>query len=496
MFMTDILSLLPRFPSVSRCAFLAVALAAAGSVPAKTVDTLADPALAMTVNERAYPVRVVDMMLMAAQQSRKDATWAQMLDSLVENQLIAAQGVRDVGREALQAADKVGFTPQMVLEEQFNSLVKLYFFRQIDGYVKQRRGLDDLLVWRIPADHTGLKELTTLRDRGEVRLTPEQRKLAAATVIAGMKLPDGTPRDITFEDVYVRMNVQGRVRVIQDRDLKYLDNLVLSRVESLFVGWWAEKQSGLSAAEITALKTLLEEKQLRENYVLMLGVVSTLHEDTTPHLARLQKTVTRDEIHAWYGKNREQFRQVEKVKARHIRCATENDCNAAAAAIKNGMEFSAAAKKFSTAEDRNATPAGSLGWVLREPKQHVQELPWLHQVALIQQKGQMSPPIRSPEDARGNAVWEIVLVDERVEGYSPVDSETVAYLARQEIAKKKAVQQYTALRRQLVTEADIRRNGALLKARHTPDDDKPRAEIEAPPSRGHDHGHGHGGHGH
>lgn len=469
---------------------LPAVLLPAGPAQAKIVDTLADPALAMTINGRAYPARVIDMMLGAAQQNKPDATWAQMLDSLTENQLIAAHALKETGRATLQAPDKVGFTPQMILEEQFNSLIKLHFFRQIDGYVKQRpkRNLDDLIVWQIAGDDSNLKELTTLRDIGEVRLTPTQRSLAEKTVVARIKLPDGSQQTITFEDIYVRMNVQGRVRVLQDRELPFLDNQIRTRVEALFVGWWAASQSGLTTGEITALKTLLEEKQLRESYVLQQGVVSTLHEDTTPALEKLQKQVTREEIRAWYDKNKQEFLQVQKVKARHIRCASEADCQKAQQALTKGMEFSAAAKQFSIADDRTASPAGNLGWILRAEK----NLPWLHQLALIQKPGQVTPPIRSPEDSKGVAVWEIIRVDERVEEYSPPESETVAYLARQEIAKRKAVEQYKRLRDQLIAAADIRRNGAILKARAA---SEAAAAKTRPPAPAAPHGQ-HDGHGH
>lgn len=469
---------------------LAVGILLAGPVAAKTVDTLADPALAMTVDGRAYPARIIDMMLAAAQQARREATWEQMLDSVAENQLMAAHAVRELGRERLLPVDKVGFTPQALLEEQFNALIKMHYFRQIDGYVKSRPGgnLDGLIVRELPPDDPAVRELTTLRDIGEVRLTPEQRQLAARTVMAEVRFPDGGGNNITFDDVYTRMNVQGRVRVLQDRDLRFLGNQVRTRVEGLFVSWWAATQSGLSSAEIATLRTMLEEKMLRENYVMAMGVVSTLHEDTTPNLERLQKAVTRAEIRAWYTKNRDQFRQVEKVRARHIRCATEAACQQALDAVNGGMEFSAAARKFSIADDRLATPAGNLGWIARAQ----QELPWLHQIALIQQQGQVTPPIRSPEDAAGNAVWEVVRVDERIEGYSPVDSETVAYQARQEIAKKKAVQQYKARRDALLAAADIRRNGKLLAARREAEAKAPPVPRPATPAADpHGHGHGH-----
>ncbi|MFZ5723296.1 MAG: peptidylprolyl isomerase [Pseudomonadota bacterium] len=475
-----------RVPAV--CLLLS-ALLAGGIAHGKTVDTLNDPKLAMTVDARAYPVRIVDMLVAAARDSKKNAGWSAMLDGLAENQLMAKHAVREVGREKLLVADRVGFAPEILREEQLISIIRMNFRKELEAYVRSRPGgtLKDLISWQIPANDPALKELTTLRDIGEVRLTPAQRELARKTTVAILTFPDRTKRNVSFEDIYVHMNVQGRVRVLQDRELAFLDAQIKSRAEALFITWWAEARSGLSVREIALLKNLLEEKQLRESYLVRRGVMSAIHEDTPEYLLDLQKKVTKPEILAWYEKHKEEFRQVEKVKARHIRCATEAACNAAKAAIDKGMEFSAAAKKFSVAADKSGTPAGSLGWIMRETK----DLPWLHQVALIQKKGQMTPPIRTPEDASGNAAWEIVLVDERVEGYSAPDSETVAYQARQEIAKKKALEAYRDLRASLLDAADIRRNGALLKARSRPEDDTS-DELEAMQHADDGHGHGHG----
>lgn len=477
---------------VVRCllAFLATSFAAYGQ--GKTTDDLADPKLAMTVDGRIYPVRIVDMLVNAARQSRKDAGWGNLLDNLAENQLVAAHVDATTGRKKLMVADRVGFAPEILREEQFGSLIKQNFRAELDAYVKSRPGgnLKGLIAWEIPRTDPAVKELSTLRNLGEVRYTPAQLELAGKTIVARLVMPDGKKHEISGKDVYDRMNVQGRVRLLQDHEINQLYSQIRQYAESLFIAWWASTRSGLGERDIALLHTLFEEKQLRERFLVNQGVVIALHEDAPQHIVDVQKQVTPKEIHAWYDKHKEEFRQVERVKARHIRCATEADCNAAKAAIDKGMEFSKAARKFSIAADKTATPAGSLGWVVRESK----DLPWLHQVALIQQKGQMTPPIRSPEDAKGNAVWEIVIVDERIEGYSAPESETVAYQARQEIAKKKVVQEYRDLRTKLLASANIHRNAALLRERGTHDEEDDLEALQNEAEKGHAHdqpGHGH-----
>jgi len=455
-------------------------------------DTLADPATLLSVDGRAYPTRLMDIMFRAALDARRDITWTQFVDEVAENQLMAKQAVAEMGRDKLMAADRVGFAPEIVLQDQYLSLVRRHFFKQIDATVRSLPGgnLDNVITRKLPRDDANLKELMTLRDRGEVKLTPAQADLAKKTVLAVARMPDGSTQDVTYHDLMQRENVQGRTRLLQEKDYAYLDTRVQTRIEGLFILWWMDKHSGMSAQDQALLRTMLEEKHLRENHMLLLGVVSAMHEDLTPALEKMQKTVTKQEVAAWYAKNKEEFRQVEKVRARHIRCASEADCNAAAAAVAKGMDFSAAARQFSIAPSKGATPAGSLGWVLRETK----NMPWVHQYALIQPKGVVSAPARAPEDANGRADWEVVLVDERIEGYSPPESETVRYLAVQEIARKKLIEQYIRTRDALEAKADIRRNGKLLAEREAILARMPRPKAP-PPQDDHGHGHGHG-HGH
>lgn len=459
------------------------------AVQAGVQDTLADPALAATVDGRALPVTVVEMMLATARRGSKEATYTRTLDALIENQLLASDAVRVHGRDTLMKADRVGFAPKFTLERQYATLIKQHFFRQMDADVKALPGssLERLVTWRVPPGDAALAQVMTLRSTGEIVLTPEQLAQAGKTVVARVTMPDGIQRNITFLEIYERQNVQGRVSLLQDRDRRFLDGQIEARVETLFINWWADKRSGLKPAETKLLRALLEEKFLRDQYLFQLGVVSVIHEDTPPFLTRLESQVTRAEIRQWYDRNREQFRQVEKVRARHIRCATEQACNEAYKAVEGGMEFSAAARRHSIADTRKSEPAGNLGWLVRtDPK-----LPWIAQIAMIQEQGAVTRPIRTPEGPDGKAYWEIVKVDERIEGYSPADSETVAYLARQEIARRKAVEHYKALRERLLAKADIRRNGALLKARRTTLDDTPLPLIEESGQDGHDHSHGH-----
>lgn len=448
---------------IARLALLACLPLFAAAANAQTVDTLADPNLFAIVNGRAYPVRPVEIMMTSVRATRADASYALMIDSLIDNQLLAGQALKEFPKSELFGTTRVGFSAPVILEEQYSSLLRTHFAKELDAFVKTRPNgkLDSVIVKHFRQNDPSLKELMTLRDRGEVKLTEKQMALAAKTPVASVRMPDGTGSVLTFADIYARQHLQGRIKLIQEHDLGYLDAQIRSHVETMFVNWWAETKSGLAPDELALLRTMLEEKYLKEHYLGATGAVTVVHEDTPPVLLKLQSEVTDAEIADWYEKNKEAFREIDKVLVRQVECATEEACDAAKVAFEKGMDFSEVAKKFSIAESRNATPAGSLGWIERKDNR----LGWLGEVAMIGKKGQLTGPIRSPEDAKGKATWHLVLVDERVDGYNPLDSDTVRYQARGEIAKHRAVDGFKAMHDNLRANADIQRNGKLIAAR-------------------------------
>ena len=143
------------------------------------------------------------------------------------------------------------------------------------------------------------------------------------------------------------------------------------------------------------------------------------------------------------------------MKARHIRLADERTAQTVADALAGGADFGALARRHSVAADSAA--GGELGWL-----QHSGTPDWLAPLAFSQPEGQPSRPIRSPVGPNEKAVWEIVLVDKRQEGYQDPASETVRYVAGNAVAREKAAAQLAALRQRLLGEARIDINRSAL----------------------------------
>nr|MBP7179061.1 hypothetical protein [Moraxellaceae bacterium] len=84
-------------------------------------------------------------------------------------------------------------------------------------------------------------------------------------------------------------------------------------------------------------------------------------------------------------------------------------------------------------------------------------------IAFVQKPGTTSRPFRSPGPAGTAATWEIMKVEERIEGYQPVDSESVRYGASQALSRQKALVEFRDARERLMAEADIRINPAIIR---------------------------------
>ena len=71
-------------------------------------------------------------------------------------------------------------------------------------------------------------------------------------------------------------------------------------------------------------------------------------------------------------------------------------------------------------------------------------------------------PFRSPQNA-GEIVYEILYIDERVDGYLPVSDPTVRYEASRDVALKKLKSEFFQLQNRLRQQADISLNKKALQ---------------------------------
>lgn len=279
------------------------------------------------------------------------------------------------------------------------------------------------------------------------QLTPDQTAAMADVPLVDLRFDSGPRLRISLGDVWQQLDVTGR-NLVYNRDVDFVNQQALRLARSAFVKHWAHSHGGLSSEDMDRLLQLMVERERRIAFERMMGAGGDPHQPSA-ELERLRREVSSDDIAAYWTQHPQQFQRIERVHARHIRCADEPCIQAASAALAAGEPFDAVARRLSKAA--SATNGGALGWI--EPSAARDS--WLLQFAFAQPPGKASPPVREPENGASPPGWQIVQVEERVTGVHPADSETVRFEASQAIARQRAAEQFRALRLRLMAQARV-----------------------------------------
>jgi len=419
---------------------------------------LDNPALAATVNGEAISRQAIELMHGVAVKRRPETTMMEVMVSMIEDRLLARHARDAYPIDALIEKTRVGYAPAVQIDERLVANLQAAYGNRITEAVRAEKGgnLNGIVTRRhtlTAADWRatfGQKPHMLL----EYALDDSGRKFAASLVLLSYRL-SGQPGHISLLDVYDAQHVQGRNR-LHSKDAAFAMQQAELLLERRYVLDWARHRSGLSAEDYQVFVQAVGDRLVRDGWTSLIGISADMHDDNR-HLKELAAAVTQDEVVAYYEKNRDQFRRIEKVKAWHIRTSDFEAANRVYARLQKGEDFASVAREMSVADDREK--GGDLGWIEHGDK----NASWIESIAFVQKPGTTSKPFRSPGPPGSASVWEILKVDERVEGYQPVDSESVRYGASQALSRQKALAEYNATRERVLDEADIRLNRALLE---------------------------------
>lgn len=422
------------------------------SVFAATRHDLTVPGVTATINGEALPDKVVDLMQTLAQHSDRKATRADVVQAMVDDRLLAAVARQQYSVAELLEDNKVGFKPEVQIEQSLASDLLAAFGSRLDAAVKAEKGgkLDGVMLSRREPVKTDWDAVFGASPKMllEYALDEKGRKAAATVLLLTYRFDGKTTGRISLLDVYDAQNVQGRNQ-LHARDAGFALAQAQMLLERRYVIHWAQTRSGLGREGYAVFRRAVEDRLLRDGWMALIGVSSDIHDDNE-NLKKLAAAASPEEVRAYYEQHRDEFRRIEKVRARHIRVADEKAANAAYARLQKGEVFAAVAAAVSVAPD--AAQGGDMGWVLHGDKPPT----WLESLTFVQQTNVPSRPFRSPGAPGESPAWEILLVEEKVEGYQPEDSPEVRYVAAQDIARKKALQNYRATLERERAAADIR----------------------------------------
>ncbi|MDF2445626.1 MAG: hypothetical protein K0S46_862 [Moraxellaceae bacterium] len=435
-----------------RFLLLALGLSLALPAAAGVRHDLANPALAATVNGEPLSSAFVDLMHGIALRGDPGLTRAAVVQALIDDRLIAAHARATDPHEHLIEDNKVAFSPAMQIEQAMVANLQAGFRDRLEARLKREKGgaLEGVILAEMAPTPAQWNSVFS-KDPGlllEYSLDEKARLAAGKIVLMRYRFGKEAPGQVTLLEVYDAQNIQGRNQ-LHGRSAAFAAEQARLLLKNRYILHWAQSAEGMGADDFTLLRRAIEDRLVHGGWMAHLGVAADIHDDPQ-HLKELQASVTQDEIRAYYETHRDDFRRIEKVKARRIRVADEARAREVEAALKQGGNFEALAKQFSIAPD--AATGGDLGWIKHGEKAHG----WLDSMAFLQQPGQPSRPARLPGAEGEEPGWEILLVEERVMGWQPVDSESVRYLASQAIAKQKAMDEYRGTLERVRREADIR----------------------------------------
>jgi parvulin-like peptidyl-prolyl isomerase len=437
-------------------AALALALSAAlAQAQAAIAYRLNDPAIAARVDGAPLLAFSVDAMWRTARQGDARASRSAALEQAVVNRLLAGSARKTYGEAVLFAGQRVAFAHEVMVDDQLVATLRGLYGKALEQSMQRlpSGSLAGLVTAQPAVDPAALDAVFGRPGQLRLEYTLNAAQLARAqeVVVLRYQLPQGPAGAITLADVYWRQNVQGRLALF-GRQSAHLQQQARLALAALYVQHWSGQRFG--AAAVADLRRVLDEQDAVQALQQLHGIGNDI-DAASPVVKQLSAQVSAAEIDNYYRRHREEFRRIEKVKARHIRLADERTAQTVADALAGGADFGALARRFSAAADGAA--GGDLGWL-----QHSGAPDWLAQLAFSQPEGQPSRPIRSPVGPNEKAVWEIVLVDKRIEGYQDPASETVRYVAGNAVAREQAAAQLAALRQRLLGAAQIDINRSVL----------------------------------
>ncbi len=382
-----------------------------------------------------------------------------VLETLCSNRLLAQTVPTRFAAYDLQIGSRrVGFEPDVQLDDMLSGHLRSVYGAEIEAQIKAMPGgnLQQLVQARhslSPAQMDGVFGAPQ-RLLLDYTLNPGQIEQAKQIVLLQTRLPQAT--QITLYELFRRQNVQGRVEFF-NRNQEFMQQQGMLYLGNLFVLDWARQRFG--AAAVADLRQSLYEQLLVRALEALHGIGADTDAESRL-LGQLAAQTTAAEIEAYYNAHKEEFKRIEWVRARHIRVADEaraREVAALAARLPAGDNagFAALARRYSTMD---AASGGDLGQI-----KHQGRLSWLQELAMMQQPGKASPPIRAPLGPQADAYWEIVWLEQRKDGYQPLQSESVRYLASRAVAQQKGARQLGELRERLLREASIALNRKALE---------------------------------
>lgn len=449
-------------PSLSRL-FILLMLVVSFNSQASMLKNLTDSKLVAQVDNWAVPKSSFEIYYAYHASLKHEVTQESLLTSIIDDRLISQHALQTIGAKKISDETAVGYKSEVAQRDLFINILRSQFDAQISkSIVASDKGtLQSYVTKAFDMSQDQFKNYVSSQTKKQTfllvyKLSERQIEIAKQTVLMSYKFPDAKAEDITLWDIYQITNVQERI-ALHKSDFDKVKTLLQRLMATNYTLYWVKHFSGLSNSEITTINEFIYQNQIAGQYYRYSGFKAGIHQDN-PKLKEVAEQVSLAEIKRYYQQHKNDFSTIIKLKARHITLGSQSEADQVYKVLKSGLSFKDAIQKYSIAKDKHSTIPGNLGWIERSDKNKG----WLKSIPFTQKEKYFSPPFMSPLNMGKERVWEIVYVDERVDGFYPADSETVRYKSSRHIAELKISEQVKILRKKLQTNASIRLNKAFV----------------------------------
>ncbi len=420
---------------------------------AKT-SAMDNPDLVVKVDASLLHRSTFELLLTNVRQGNNSASAESVLNSIVEARLLIdhATGLSD--QNLRLTADPVGYPMKTVVRDEVAGILSQLFSKEIEAHVTAAFGGE----WHKIASIENNVPLARFAEKTVLlnhEPSPAMLEEMDAVQVGHVDLPTGGKRSLTLRALFEGQNIQGKI-ALRSNDQGFLKNQAQVILTQFFITDWLVASGLITQTNYDELSRTVMDRHLKVKVMNYFGLNKDIHDDN-PALNREYEQVTQGEISSYYAKNKEKFKRIEQVSARHIRTNDEKVARDVYELILDGLPFEEAAARYSSAPDAKGASPGSMGTI------HAgEEKNWLRTVVFALPVGMVSKPFRSPQIKGEDVYWELFLVDHREYGYYPPESETVRYVAGKEIAQQKLIDRFKATRARLFETADIQMNYQLI----------------------------------
>jgi len=317
-----------------------------------------------------------------------------------------------------------GFAPDLTLTNSLHRTLQALFPEPVS---KSWRGsLEAKIQTQIPSKSV-LSTWFAENDILGYDLTEEQSDVLSKYVLLTFPANSNKP-DVTMASLYNAQSVQGRMRLRQTES-GYLQTLVEKEKFKFVFSQWLIQQKLLSEYELQVVRSLVYARLLHPKLLAHLGVEVDQHGDNTKR-REFAQAVTDREIASYYELNKKQFIRLEQISADFWLFDSHEKAKVGKRTLSQSSGFPVKPEQL----DIDMRNLARLGKAKK----------WIANLAAALPTKTFSQVVRMP-----TGKWIVIKVKDKKYGVFPLDSETVRYQARNQLAIRKAQASYESIRRDL-----------------------------------------------